>query len=81
MYDVVHCHTFPFITMSSSIIDTIHNNHYSPGIYSYGFEKPSAIQQRGIKPLLMGRDTIGQAQSGEYLLLVIEHLWIAGLHP
>lgn len=34
------------------------------GIYSYGFEKPSTIQQRGIKPLLMGRDTIGQAQSG-----------------
>jgi len=34
------------------------------GIYSYGFEKPSAIQQRGIKPLLVGRDTIGQAQSG-----------------
>ena len=34
------------------------------GIYSYGFEKPSAIQQRGIKPLIMGRDTIGQAQSG-----------------
>jgi len=34
------------------------------GIYSYGFEKPSAIQQRGIKPLLLGRDTIGQAQSG-----------------
>ena len=34
------------------------------GIYSYGFEKPSAFQQRGIKPLLDGRDTIGQAQSG-----------------
>jgi len=34
------------------------------GIYSYGFEKPSAIQQRGIKPVLDGRDTIGQAQSG-----------------
>jgi len=34
------------------------------GIYSYGFEKPSAIQQRGIAPLLKGRDTIGQAQSG-----------------
>merc|ERR1712190_690879 len=32
--------------------------------YSYGFEKPSAIQQRGIKPILDGRDTIGQAQSG-----------------
>jgi len=34
------------------------------GIYSYGFEKPSAIQQRGINPILDGRDTIGQAQSG-----------------
>merc|ERR550525_1925201 len=34
------------------------------GIYSYGFEKPSAIQQRGIQPILDGRDTIGQAQSG-----------------
>merc|ERR1711933_422933 len=34
------------------------------GIYSFGFEKPSAIQQRGIKPILDGRDTIGQAQSG-----------------
>jgi len=34
------------------------------GIYSYGFEKPSAIQQRAIKPVLDGRDTIGQAQSG-----------------
>jgi len=34
------------------------------GIYSYGFEKPSAIQQRGITPILSGRDTIAQAQSG-----------------
>mmetsp|Transcript_83757 Transcript_83757/g.233238 ORF Transcript_83757/g.233238 Transcript_83757/m.233238 type:complete len:384 (-) Transcript_83757:539-1690(-) len=34
------------------------------GIYSYGFVQPSAIQQRGIKPILDGRDTIGQAQSG-----------------
>eukprot|EP00382_Lankesteria_abbotti_P001496 CAMPEP_0113846954 /NCGR_PEP_ID=MMETSP0372-20130328/1595_1 /TAXON_ID=340204 /ORGANISM="Lankesteria abbotti" /LENGTH=403 /DNA_ID=CAMNT_0000816157 /DNA_START=39 /DNA_END=1246 /DNA_ORIENTATION=- /assembly_acc=CAM_ASM_000359 len=34
------------------------------GIYSYGFEKPSLIQQRGIKPLLESYDTIGQAQSG-----------------
>lgn len=34
------------------------------GIYSYGFEKPSAIQQRAIKPLMMMRDTIAQAQSG-----------------
>ena len=31
---------------------------------SHGFEKSSAIQQRAIKPLLDGHDTIGQAQSG-----------------
>lgn len=34
------------------------------GIYSYGFEKPSAIQQRSIKPIVKGRDVIAQAQSG-----------------
>jgi len=34
------------------------------GIYAYGFEKPSAIQQRGIIPIVKGRDTIAQAQSG-----------------
>jgi ATP-dependent RNA helicase len=34
------------------------------GIYAYGFEKPSAIQQRAIKPILHGRDVIAQSQSG-----------------
>lgn len=34
------------------------------GIYAYGFEKPSAIQQRAIAPVLAGHDTIAQAQSG-----------------
>lgn len=34
------------------------------GIYSHGFERPSAIQQRAIVPLMQGRDTIAQAQSG-----------------
>lgn len=29
-----------------------------------GFEKPSAIQQRAIKPIVKGRDVIAQAQSG-----------------
>jgi translation initiation factor 4A len=33
-------------------------------IYAYGFEKPSAIQQRGIIPLSKGGDIIAQAQSG-----------------
>eukprot|EP01004_Peranema_trichophorum_P004269 NODE_3203_length_1400_cov_210.602976_g2710_i1.p1 GENE.NODE_3203_length_1400_cov_210.602976_g2710_i1~~NODE_3203_length_1400_cov_210.602976_g2710_i1.p1 ORF type:complete len:404 (+),score=49.05 NODE_3203_length_1400_cov_210.602976_g2710_i1:49-1260(+) len=34
------------------------------GIYSYGFEKPSAIQQRAIVPFIKGGDLIAQAQSG-----------------
>ena len=34
------------------------------GIFAYGFEKPSAIQQRAIVPLAEGKDLIGQAQSG-----------------
>jgi len=34
------------------------------GIYNYGFEKPSAIQQRAIVPIVSGRDVIAQAQSG-----------------
>jgi translation initiation factor 4A len=34
------------------------------GIYSYGFERPSAIQARAIKPMRDGRDTLAQAQSG-----------------
>ena len=34
------------------------------GIYGYGFEKPSMIQQRAIVPSLGGRDVIAQAQSG-----------------
>lgn len=29
-----------------------------------GFEKPSAIQQRSIQPIVKGRDVIAQAQSG-----------------
>eukprot|EP00127_Corallochytrium_limacisporum_P004956 Clim_evm30s195 gene=Clim_evmTU30s195 len=34
------------------------------GIYAYGFEKPSAIQQRAIMPCMKGHDVIAQAQSG-----------------
>eukprot|EP00842_Homolaphlyctis_polyrhiza_P004394 jgi/Hompol1/4956/HPOL_001888-RA len=34
------------------------------GIYAYNFEKPSAIQQRAIAPIIRGRDVIAQAQSG-----------------
>ncbi|KAJ3039071.1 translation initiation factor eIF4A [Rhizophlyctis rosea] len=34
------------------------------GIYAYGFERPSAIQQRAIIPVIKERDVIAQAQSG-----------------
>jgi translation initiation factor 4A len=34
------------------------------GIYSYGFERPSAIQQKAIVPTIKGKDVIAQAQSG-----------------
>lgn len=34
------------------------------GIYAYGFEKPSPIQCKSIKPLMMKKDVIAQAQSG-----------------
>ncbi|KAJ2802835.1 RNA helicase [Coemansia helicoidea] len=34
------------------------------GIYAYNFERPSAIQQRAIVPIVSGRDVIAQAQSG-----------------
>ena len=34
------------------------------GIFGYGFEKPSIIQQTAIRPVIDGCDVIGQAQSG-----------------
>uniref|UniRef100_A0A8C5UZ08 Eukaryotic initiation factor 4A-III n=1 Tax=Microcebus murinus TaxID=30608 RepID=A0A8C5UZ08_MICMU len=34
------------------------------GIYAYGFENPSAIQQRATKQIIKGRDVIAQSQSG-----------------
>jgi len=34
------------------------------GIFGFGFAKPSVIQQKGILPIVKGKDTIAQAQSG-----------------
>jgi ATP-dependent RNA helicase len=34
------------------------------GVYYYGFDKPSAVQQRAIVPIVKGRDVIVQSQSG-----------------
>jgi len=40
------------------------NDELLRGVYAYGFEKPSVIQSRAIKPMMTGRDIIAQAQSG-----------------
>jgi ATP-dependent RNA helicase len=34
------------------------------GIFAYGFEKPSPIQKKAIKPIILNKDIIAQAQSG-----------------
>lgn len=34
------------------------------GIFGYGFEKPSSIQQQAIVPILEGKNIVAQAQSG-----------------
>jgi translation initiation factor 4A len=40
------------------------SQHLLRGIYAYGFEKPSPIQQKAIRPLVLKRDIVAQAQSG-----------------
>jgi len=50
--------------ISTSFDDMDLNVNLLRGIYGYGFEKPSAIQQRAIIPCISGRDVIAQAQSG-----------------
>lgn len=54
------------------------------GIYAYGFEKPSAIQQRAIMPCIKGHDVIAQAQSGTgktatFAISILEQLDIGKL--
>uniref|UniRef100_A0A9J8B805 RNA helicase n=1 Tax=Cyprinus carpio carpio TaxID=630221 RepID=A0A9J8B805_CYPCA len=49
------------------------------GIYAYGFEKPSAIQQRAILPCIKGYDVIAQAQSGTgktatFAISILQHI-------
>lgn len=40
------------------------NENLLRGIYAYGYERPSGIQSRAIKPLSLGYDIIAQSQSG-----------------
>ena len=55
-------------TLSTDLInnwdDLEINSDLLRGIYAYGFEKPSPIQQRAIMPMLEKKDIIAQAQSG-----------------
>ncbi|KAJ6700917.1 RNA HELICASE [Salix koriyanagi] len=57
-----------FFTMYEEVFETFDSmglqENLLRGIYAYGFEKPSAIQQRGIVPFCKGLDVIQQAQSG-----------------
>jgi ATP-dependent RNA helicase len=53
--DTVPCPTFDDMHLKPDLLK---------GIYAYGFEKPSAIQQRAIRPIVRGRDVIAQSQSG-----------------
>ncbi|KAF9931090.1 translation initiation factor eIF4A [Linnemannia zychae] len=50
------------------VVDNFDNMNLSSellrGIYAYGFERPSTIQQRAILPVIKGHDVIAQAQSG-----------------
>ncbi|KAH6887348.1 P-loop containing nucleoside triphosphate hydrolase protein [Coprinopsis sp. MPI-PUGE-AT-0042] len=52
----------------NQVVDNFDNMDLTPellrGIYAYGFERPSAIQQRAIIPVIKGHDVIAQAQSG-----------------
>ena len=52
------------LTLYDTFDSMIENENVLRGIYAYGFEKPSQIQKRAIKPVSEGRDLIGQSQSG-----------------
>jgi superfamily II DNA/RNA helicase len=53
--DTAPCPTFDAMHLKPDLLK---------GVYAYGFEKPSAIQQRAIRPIVRGRDVIAQSQSG-----------------
>ena len=57
-------HTYDQSYEISSWDDTEINHDILRGIYAYGFDKPSPIQQKAIKPIISGKDIIAQAQSG-----------------
>lgn len=53
--DIEVCSTFQEMGFREELIK---------GIFCYGFDKPSAVQQRAIRPIIKGRDVIVQSQNG-----------------
>ncbi|RFN51858.1 ATP-dependent rna helicase eif4a [Fusarium flagelliforme] len=49
--------------MAESFDAMAHESNLLRGVYAYGFENPSAIQRRAIKPMIEGHHVIAQAQS------------------
>lgn len=71
--------TFPVPEQAAAVSDTVPapalkeyltfddmglNESILRGVYAFGFEKPSPIQQKAIVPMAAGRDLLAQAQSG-----------------
>ena len=54
-YKVVECESFDDMDLPPAVLR---------GIFSNGFERPSPIQQKAVRPLIDGNDLIAQAQSG-----------------
>jgi superfamily II DNA/RNA helicase len=52
------------LTVYKNFDDMQLKDELTRGIYNYGYERPSEIQSRAIKPIADGNDVIGQAQSG-----------------
>ena len=54
-YDDIEVNSFEDLNLKENLLR---------GIYGYGYEKPSVIQQKAIMPVIDGHDVIAQAQSG-----------------
>jgi len=54
-YNVIEINSWDELEISSSLLR---------GIYTYGFENPSPIQRKAIRPIIEKRDIIAQGQSG-----------------
>jgi len=64
MTDTTNVSTATDVPKYSSFEDMELEENLLRGLFSHGFDKPSAIQQIAIKPIKDGRDLLAQAQSG-----------------